>query len=415
MPGPPLRPGAHRGHPPLRRRAGLDARCAGCWPGSPPDPSPPTSPSASSWPGPCPAPTTLIPNGVAGRPQAPLDAPVVVMLQRLDQEKAPDVGIRAWAASGPWPTAGWRLVVAGSGRLRADLEELAEQLGCSGQRRVRRPGGRHRRAPRQLVGTPGPGAGRALRTVGGRGHVPRVWRWWPPTAAPTSRRWDRPGSCSPRGCGRRGPGPDGWPTIRRAARPVGAALRLPPAGALLARPPPRPPRGALPRRSPPVSQTADPAGVVRPRQRSSGATPVRRGPAAGRPPLPRKRPTVSVPAVAQLPTRARARPGHGPAPRSRATGSPGGTSRPGVADHVGQRAAGAGHDGTPDACASTTTRPNCSSQPGLGTEGTASTSKVGKTSGSDDLVDVAVEGHPVGDAECGGQGRERVPPRDPAP
>ena len=74
--------------------------------------------------------TQLIPTGVAGRPQAPLDAPVVVMLQRLESEKAPEVGIRAWAASG-LSVRGWRLVVAGSGSLRPELEHLASELGCS--------------------------------------------------------------------------------------------------------------------------------------------------------------------------------------------------------------------------------------------------------------------------------------------
>jgi glycosyltransferase involved in cell wall biosynthesis/GT2 family glycosyltransferase len=76
-----------------------------------------------------PGPTTLIHNGVVGRPQAPLDRPVVVMLQRLDQEKAADIGIRAWAASG-LPALGWRLVVAGSGVLGPDLERLADRLAC---------------------------------------------------------------------------------------------------------------------------------------------------------------------------------------------------------------------------------------------------------------------------------------------
>ena len=46
---------------------------------------------------------------------------MVVMLQRLDEEKAPDVGLRAWAASG-LADRGWRLVVAGTGVLRPDLE-----------------------------------------------------------------------------------------------------------------------------------------------------------------------------------------------------------------------------------------------------------------------------------------------------
>jgi glycosyltransferase involved in cell wall biosynthesis/GT2 family glycosyltransferase len=75
-------------------------------------------------------PTTLIPNGVANRPQAPLDEPVVVMLQRLDEEKSPALGIEAWAASGLGER-GWHLVVAGSGVLRPDLERLAGALGCT--------------------------------------------------------------------------------------------------------------------------------------------------------------------------------------------------------------------------------------------------------------------------------------------
>ena len=76
-------------------------------------------------------PTTLIPNAVADRPQAPLDAPVVVMLQRLDDEKAPEVGLRAWADSGLGDR-GWRLVVAGTGVLRPALEQLVDELGCRG-------------------------------------------------------------------------------------------------------------------------------------------------------------------------------------------------------------------------------------------------------------------------------------------
>jgi len=74
-------------------------------------------------------PTTLIPNGVAGRPQAPLDGRRVLMLQRLDVEKAPEVGLRAFAASG-LAGDGWELVVAGAGVLRPDLERLAAALGC---------------------------------------------------------------------------------------------------------------------------------------------------------------------------------------------------------------------------------------------------------------------------------------------
>ena len=73
---------------------------------------------------------TLIPNGVADRPQADLEEQTVVMLQRLDEEKAADVGLRAWAASG-LAGRGWRLVVAGSGVLRPALEQLAAELGCA--------------------------------------------------------------------------------------------------------------------------------------------------------------------------------------------------------------------------------------------------------------------------------------------
>jgi GT2 family glycosyltransferase/glycosyltransferase involved in cell wall biosynthesis len=76
-------------------------------------------------------PTTLIPNAVADRPQAALEGRRVVMLQRLDEEKAADVGLRAWAASG-LADEGWRLVVGGTGILRPDLEELADRLGCAG-------------------------------------------------------------------------------------------------------------------------------------------------------------------------------------------------------------------------------------------------------------------------------------------
>ncbi len=76
-------------------------------------------------------PSVLLPNGVPDRNQAPLVAPTVVMLQRLTDEKAPGVGIRAWAQSGLGDH-GWRLVVAGSGSLRAGLERSAEDLGVAG-------------------------------------------------------------------------------------------------------------------------------------------------------------------------------------------------------------------------------------------------------------------------------------------
>ena len=74
-----------------------------------------------------PTPSVLIPNGVPDRPQAPLESPAVLMLQRLNSEKAPDVGIRAWSASGLGQH-GWRLLVAGGG-LRGSLAQLAHDLG----------------------------------------------------------------------------------------------------------------------------------------------------------------------------------------------------------------------------------------------------------------------------------------------
>ena len=75
-----------------------------------------------------PTPSVLIPNGVPDRPQAPLESPAVLMLQRLNSEKAPDVGIRAWSASG----LGQPRVATGGGRrrsLRGSLAQLAHDLG----------------------------------------------------------------------------------------------------------------------------------------------------------------------------------------------------------------------------------------------------------------------------------------------
>ncbi len=76
------------------------------------------------------APSILVRNGVPDRPQADLGHGVVVMLQRLDAEKSPDVGLRAWAASG-LAEDGWRLVVAGSGVLHSAMEALARELGVA--------------------------------------------------------------------------------------------------------------------------------------------------------------------------------------------------------------------------------------------------------------------------------------------
>ncbi|HEV3281405.1 MAG TPA: glycosyltransferase [Acidimicrobiales bacterium] len=76
-------------------------------------------------------PTVLIPNGVPERPAADLRSPVVVMMQRLDTEKLPDIGIRAWARS-RLADRGWRLVVAGVGDLGPALARLADDLGVAG-------------------------------------------------------------------------------------------------------------------------------------------------------------------------------------------------------------------------------------------------------------------------------------------
>ncbi len=73
-------------------------------------------------------PTVLIRNGVPDRPQADLESTTVVMMQRLNTEKMPDVGIRAWAQSG-LAGRGWRLVVAGLGELGPSLAHLAADLG----------------------------------------------------------------------------------------------------------------------------------------------------------------------------------------------------------------------------------------------------------------------------------------------
>ena len=77
------------------------------------------------------SPSVVIPNGVPERPQAALVSPTVVMLQRLDTEKAPDVGVRAFALSG-LAQQGWRLVVAGQGALGPSLVRLVEELGLAG-------------------------------------------------------------------------------------------------------------------------------------------------------------------------------------------------------------------------------------------------------------------------------------------
>jgi glycosyltransferase involved in cell wall biosynthesis len=55
----------------------------------------------------------------------------VLLLQRLEPEKATDVALRAWAASS-LAAQGWVMQIAGDGSERGKLEELAEQLGVAG-------------------------------------------------------------------------------------------------------------------------------------------------------------------------------------------------------------------------------------------------------------------------------------------
>jgi glycosyltransferase involved in cell wall biosynthesis len=75
-------------------------------------------------------PTTLIPNAVPDQARATLDRPTVLMLQRLTEEKSPELGIRIWADSGLGPE-GWRLVVAGTGDRDQAVRELADELGTA--------------------------------------------------------------------------------------------------------------------------------------------------------------------------------------------------------------------------------------------------------------------------------------------
>ena len=72
----------------------------------------------------------VIRTGVADAP--PADAAhrdrTVLMAQRLEREKATDVGLRAWAATRARAD-GWRLQIAGEGAQRPDLERLVDELG----------------------------------------------------------------------------------------------------------------------------------------------------------------------------------------------------------------------------------------------------------------------------------------------
>ena len=73
-------------------------------------------------------PSAVVRNAVRSeRQQAPLTDRSVLVCQRLEPEKETAVALRAFAASG-LATSGWRLVVAGEGAERPDLERLAGAL-----------------------------------------------------------------------------------------------------------------------------------------------------------------------------------------------------------------------------------------------------------------------------------------------
>ncbi len=81
-------------------------------------------------------PSTVVHTGIEPRPlrDGALRERVVLMAQRLQPEKATEVGIRAFAAS-ELAEEGWNLQIAGSGPERASLEALAAALGVAGATR----------------------------------------------------------------------------------------------------------------------------------------------------------------------------------------------------------------------------------------------------------------------------------------
>lgn len=74
-------------------------------------------------------PDTVIVNGTRDQPDTGhAREPLVLMAQRLAEEKDTDVGVRAWAASG-LAERGWTLQIAGRGEERAAVERLIAELG----------------------------------------------------------------------------------------------------------------------------------------------------------------------------------------------------------------------------------------------------------------------------------------------
>lgn len=74
-------------------------------------------------------PSTVVYTGVLDADQVAVDANrAILMAQRLQPEKHTTVGVRAFAASG-LAAAGWRLLIAGEGPERAELDRLRRELG----------------------------------------------------------------------------------------------------------------------------------------------------------------------------------------------------------------------------------------------------------------------------------------------
>jgi glycosyltransferase involved in cell wall biosynthesis len=76
-------------------------------------------------------PSVVIHNGVPSRPQAELGARRVLMMQRLEHEKAPEIGVVAWAKSG-LAGHGWEFAIAGTGRLEPRIRRMSGELGVGG-------------------------------------------------------------------------------------------------------------------------------------------------------------------------------------------------------------------------------------------------------------------------------------------
>lgn len=76
-------------------------------------------------------PSTVVHSGVPAVDRLPREQEkVVLMAQRLQPEKRTETGIRAFAASG-LSRDGWRLDIAGEGRLRGELQRLIDDLALS--------------------------------------------------------------------------------------------------------------------------------------------------------------------------------------------------------------------------------------------------------------------------------------------